>query len=71
MGAGDIAEAGTSTQANAKATGDLIRAANPSAVFALGDNAYPDGSASDYATKYGMANACRLVLNCNEFMFVN
>jgi hypothetical protein len=52
MGAGDIAEAGTSTQANAKATGDLIRAANPSAVFALGDNAYPDGSASDYATKY-------------------
>jgi hypothetical protein len=26
---------------------------------------------TDYATKHGMPNACRLVLNCNEFMFVN
>jgi hypothetical protein len=26
---------------------------------------------SAYATKHGMANACRLVLNSNEFMFVN
>jgi len=51
-GAGDIAEGGTSTQANATATGDLIRSMNPNYVFTLGDNAYPDGSASDYTTKY-------------------
>jgi hypothetical protein len=24
-----------------------------------------------YATKHGMANACRVLLNSNEFMFVN
>ena len=24
-----------------------------------------------YATKFGMANACRVILNSNEFMFVN
>jgi hypothetical protein len=48
MGAGDIA----GTAANAGATGDLIRAASPAAVFTAGDNAYDSGSASDYATKY-------------------
>ena len=48
MGAGDIAdEAG-----NATATGDLIRAADPDAVFTTGDNAYPDGAPSDYAQFY-------------------
>lgn len=52
MGVGDIAESGTSTMANATVTGDLIRAANPDAVFTLGDNAYNDGSAFDFATKY-------------------
>jgi len=26
---------------------------------------------ADYAAKYGMANLCRLILNSNEFMFVN
>lgn len=52
MAAGDIAESGTSTQANATSTGDLIRAASPTAVVPLGDNAYNDGSATDYATKY-------------------
>ena len=52
MAAGDIAEGGTSTMANATATGDLIRAANPDDVLTLGDDAYPDGSASDFATKY-------------------
>ena len=51
MGVGDIAEAG-STLTNAMATGDLIREANPDAVFTTGDNAYPDGSASDFADKY-------------------
>src|SRR6266700_3011624 len=52
MGAGDIAESGTDNQLNATSTGDLIRNANPAAVFTLGDNAYNDGSATDYATKY-------------------
>ncbi len=26
---------------------------------------------SEYASKYGMANACRVILNCNEFLFVD
>lgn len=26
---------------------------------------------ADFATRYGLANACRLLLNSNEFMFVN
>jgi hypothetical protein len=26
---------------------------------------------TDYAAKHGLANACRVVFNCNEFMFVN
>jgi hypothetical protein len=26
---------------------------------------------SEYATKNGLANACRMLLNCNEFMFLN
>lgn len=52
VGTGDIAEAGASTLANAVSTADLVRAANPKFVLTVGDNAYPDGSASDYATKY-------------------
>lgn len=52
MATGDIAEGGAMTMANATATGDLIRAAAPKFVMALGDEAYPDGSASDFATKY-------------------
>ena len=24
-----------------------------------------------YAAKHGLANACRMLLNCNEFAFVN
>lgn len=52
MGAGDIAQSGTSLMANATSTGDLIRAAAPNFAFTLGDNAYPDGSATDYTTKY-------------------
>jgi hypothetical protein len=46
MGAGDIAGD------EAAATAALILAADPDAVFTTGDNAYPDGSASDYATRY-------------------
>jgi hypothetical protein len=26
---------------------------------------------AEYAQKYGMANVCRLILNSNEFVFVN
>lgn len=48
MTAGDIA----GDAKDATATADLIRAAHPDAVVALGDQAYPDGSASDYANKY-------------------
>lgn len=48
MGAGDIAGDPTNTAATAA----LIGAANPSAVFTTGDNAYPDGSPSDYAELY-------------------
>ena len=49
IGAGDIAGAARDAHA---ATADLIRAANPDAVFTTGDNAYDDGSASDYANYY-------------------
>jgi acid phosphatase type 7 len=48
MGAGDIA----GDMRAATATADLIREGNPDAVFTTGDNAYPDGSASDYAERY-------------------
>ncbi len=48
MGAGDIAD----KLMNAKATGELIRAADPDAVFTTGDNAYPDGAPSDYEEFY-------------------
>ena len=26
---------------------------------------------TEYAAKHGLANACRMLLNCNEFAFVN
>lgn len=52
MGAGDIAEGGTTSQLDAASTGDVIRAAAPNFVFTLGDNAYPSGTPSDYTTKY-------------------
>ncbi len=26
---------------------------------------------ADYAAKYGLANACRVLFNCNEFLFVD
>ncbi len=48
MGAGDIAIGDVYEQG----TADLIKA-NPSAVvFTAGDNAYPDGTASDYTSNY-------------------
>lgn len=52
IGAGDIAASGTETMANAKATGNLIRAATPDAVFTVGDNAYDDGTLTQYRTQY-------------------
>jgi 3',5'-cyclic AMP phosphodiesterase CpdA len=48
MGAGDIA----GDRDAATATAQLIEAADPDAVFTTGDNAYPDGSTSDYAEKF-------------------
>jgi hypothetical protein len=48
MGAGDVA-AGNGDSA---ATARLIRDADPDAVFTTGDNAYPDGSLSDYEKNY-------------------
>ena len=48
MGAGDIA----GDRADATATAALIRAADPDAVFTLGDNAYPDGALKDYRDRY-------------------
>jgi hypothetical protein len=55
MGSGDIASTGSSTMANATATGDLIREANPDYVFAAGDNAYNDGSLAQYQAAYDPA----------------
>ncbi len=48
MGAGDIA----GDEEEATATARLIQDADPDAVFTTGDNAYPDGSRSDYAKRY-------------------
>ncbi len=48
MGSGDIA----GDEEEASATARLIRDADPDAVFTTGDNAYPDGSESDYAKRY-------------------
>ncbi|MBM7772286.1 hypothetical protein JOD54_002490 [Actinokineospora baliensis] len=46
VGAGDICGS------NCKQTADLVKAANPAAVFTTGDNAYENGSLSDYRTYY-------------------
>src|SRR4051794_36942046 len=51
MGAGDIATSG-SRLVNATATGNLIRQANPDFALALGDNAYPCGTAANYTDSY-------------------
>jgi acid phosphatase type 7 len=48
IGSGDIA----GDQKDATSTADLIRDADPDAVFTTGDNAYPDGSEEDYADRY-------------------
>jgi hypothetical protein len=48
VGAGDIASSGSA----AIATGDLIDARPNARVFTAGDNAYPNGSASDFTNKY-------------------
>src|SRR5215217_5615205 len=48
VGAGDIADDGNADVA----TGNLIDARPNARVFTAGDNAYPNGSASDFTTKY-------------------
>jgi hypothetical protein len=50
MGAGNIASCGGSTDAQ---TAALIEAVPSAVVFTLGDNAFPDGSDSDYVECYG------------------
>ncbi len=47
--AGDI-NSGSSGSTDAKATGNIIRAINPSKVLTLGDNAYPDGTDANFAS---------------------
>jgi len=47
VGAGDIADGGAGAEATAKLLDGI-----PGTVFAAGDNAYPDGSANDYAQHY-------------------
>ena len=51
VGAGDIGVCGSSAD---QATGDLIEAI-PGTVFTTGDNAYPDGTAQQFADCYGPA----------------
>jgi hypothetical protein len=48
VGAGDIASSGSADTA----TGNLIDARPDARVFTAGDNAYPNGSASDFTNKY-------------------
>jgi hypothetical protein len=48
VGAGDIADIGSADIA----TGDLIDARPDARVFTAGDNAYPNGSASDFTNEY-------------------
>lgn len=48
VAAGDIAK----SAAGSRATAQLVRSLRPDAVLTLGDNAYDDGSVSDYADKY-------------------
>jgi acid phosphatase type 7 len=50
--AGDIAVCGNSADS---ATGDLVRSINPAVALTLGDNVYPDGSASRFANCYDPA----------------
>jgi hypothetical protein len=51
VGAGDIARCGTG-QMWSKATGRIIAAMPDASVFTAGDDAYPDGSARDFADCY-------------------
>ncbi len=55
MGAGDIAACGSWSNPNAVSTGDLIRETNPDFVFAAGDNAYSDGTLTEYNQCYDPA----------------
>jgi len=40
--------------------------------LALGRDARPseETALADYARRHGLANACRVLFNCNEFVFV-
>jgi hypothetical protein len=49
--------------------------AQVSAVYRFALGRQPTGSETtlltEYSRKHGLANLCRMVLNCNEFVFVN
>jgi hypothetical protein len=57
----------------AKAGADLPAQVGAVYRFALGREPTAKESAllTEYARKHGLANLCRMVLNCNEFVFVN
>jgi hypothetical protein len=57
----------------AKAGADLPARVGAAYRLALGREPTPKESAllTEYAKKHGLANLCRMVLNCNEFVFVN
>lgn len=52
IGAGDIASSLTAAEATAKLLDAAVAADSNTIVFTTGDNAYPNGSASDYSTYY-------------------
>ena len=52
MGSGDIVSCGSWASTNANANADLIRGAAPDFVYTAGDNAYDDGTLSQYQTCY-------------------
>jgi hypothetical protein len=56
-----------------KAGADLPARVSAVYRFALGRQPTAQESAllAEYAKKHGLANLCRMVLNCNEFVFVN
>lgn len=50
-----VAGAGDICGSNCTQTADVVKAINPAAVFTAGDNAYENGSLSDYRTRYDPA----------------
>ena len=51
-GAGDICDTDTAAPTRCKGTSDVIVAINPTAVFTAGDNAYSNGTLTEYNSRY-------------------